>query len=326
MVLTKQLDNDRVLRRLKLSDLRLFHAVVERGGMARAAAHLNISQPAVSKAIAALEQTVGVRLLERHSQGVEPTVYGNALLKGGVAVFDELKQSLQEIGFLADATVGELRIGCTEPLAAGFLAAVIDSVSKQYPRIGFEVVAADPATLIERDLKQRKIELAIAPTSGLNLGADIAVDLLFDDRQVVMTGAQSKLLRRRNLRLADLVHEPWIWPPTNSIIGHAMTEAFQTSGLELPHNRVVTFSVPLCYQLLNCGRFLAMLPISIARLGKGSSVRVLDVGFPTISRPTGIVTLKKRTLSPLTQLFIKKVREFTRSLVRTNRMQIGRGA
>src|SRR5437660_5964432 len=108
---------DRTLRRLKLADLRLLHAVVQWGGMAKAAAHLNISQPAVSKAIAALEHTLGVRLLERHSQGVEPTVYGRALLKGGIAVFDELKQSLKQIEFLADPTAGELRIGCTEPLA-----------------------------------------------------------------------------------------------------------------------------------------------------------------------------------------------------------------
>ena len=102
--------DDRALRRLKLSDLRLFHAVVQRGGMAKAAAHLSISQPAVSKAIAALEHTLGVRLLERHPQGVEPTLFGRALLKGGIAVFDELKQSMKEIEFLADPTAGELRI------------------------------------------------------------------------------------------------------------------------------------------------------------------------------------------------------------------------
>src|SRR5436190_9187594 len=116
--------DDRALRRLKLSDLRLFHAVVQRGGMAKAAAQLNISQPAVSKAIAALEYTLGVRLLERHPQGVEPTVYGRALLKGGMAAFDELEQSVKQIRFLADPTAGELRIGC-EPLASGFMGAVI---------------------------------------------------------------------------------------------------------------------------------------------------------------------------------------------------------
>src|SRR5687767_986202 len=156
--------DDRTLRRLKLSDLRIFHAVVQRGGMARAAMHLNISQPAVSKAIAALEHTLGVRLLERSPQGVEPTMYGLALLKGGIAVFDELKRSVKEIEFLADPTAGELRIGCSEPLAAGFIPTVIDQLSRQYPRVCFYVVTADPVTLMERELRQRKIELAIAPT------------------------------------------------------------------------------------------------------------------------------------------------------------------
>jgi DNA-binding transcriptional LysR family regulator len=308
--------DDRALRRLKLSDLRLFQAAVQRGGMAKAAAHLNISQPAVSKAIAALEHTLGVRLLERHPQGVEVTHFGRALLKGGIAVFDELKQSVKEIEFLADPTAGELRLGCTEPLAAGFLPEVVDIVSQQYPRVRFEVVATDPATLVERELRQRNIELALAPISGLNLIADLAVEILFDDRQVVMAGAQSKWVRRRNLRLADLVDEPWLWPPPASIIGSSIIEAFQASGLELPRAQVLTFSVPLCYQLLSRGRFLAMLPVSMARLGKNLPLKTLNVAFPAIARPTGIITLKKRTLSPLAQLFISTVREVARPLAR----------
>ena len=156
--------DDRTLRRLKLSDLRLFHAVVQWGGMAKAAAHLHISQPAVSKAIATLEQTLGVRLLERHSQGVEPTQFGRALLKGGIAVFDELKQSVKEIAFLADPTAGELRVGCTEPLAAGLVPTVIDRILREHPRVVFHVVTADPATLMERELRARNIDVAIAPT------------------------------------------------------------------------------------------------------------------------------------------------------------------
>ena len=75
--------DDRISSRLKVSDLRLLHAVVQSGGMAKAAAQLNISQPAVSKAIAALERTLGVRLLDRNSRGVEATLYGRALLRRG---------------------------------------------------------------------------------------------------------------------------------------------------------------------------------------------------------------------------------------------------
>jgi DNA-binding transcriptional LysR family regulator len=306
--------NDRTLRRLKFSDLRIFQAVVHRGGMAKAATDLNISQPAVSKAIAALEHTLGVRLLERHAQGVDPTIYGRALLKGGIAVFDELQQSVKEIGFLADATAGELRIGCTEPLAAGFVPEVIATLSARYPRVAFEVVAADPITLMEHELRQRHIELSISPIPGLNIGGDINLEILLNDRQVVMAGAQNKWARRRNLQLADLVDEPWLVPPPDSIIGRSIAEAFRTSGLELPPARVVTFSIPLCYQLLSRGSFLAMLPISMARLGGRMPLKILQVAIPGIDRPTAIMTLKKRTLSPLAQVFIAEIRALARRL------------
>jgi DNA-binding transcriptional LysR family regulator len=307
---------DRTLRRLKLGDLRLFHAVVQWGGMAKAAAHLNISQPAVSKAIAALEHTLGVRLLERHSQGVEPTVYGHALLKGGIAVFDELKQSLKQIEFLADPTAGELRIGCTEPLAAGFVPSVIDRVLRQHPQVVFHVVTADPATLTERELRQRNIDLAITPTSGMISDPNIDAEMLFDDRQVVMAAPQNKWCRRRNIALADVINERWILPPADSIIGASIIEVFRASGLEPPRSHVVTFSVPLCYRLLATGHFFTMLPVSMARLDRGLPLKILDVRFRGIPRPTGIVTLKKRTPSPLAQGFINAVRELAKPLTK----------
>jgi DNA-binding transcriptional LysR family regulator len=308
--------DDRVLHRLKLSDLRLLNAVVQWGGMAKAATHLNISQPAVSKAIATLERTLGVRLLERNPQGVEPTVYGRALLKGGIAVFDELKQSVKQIEFLADPTAGELRIACSEPLAAGFVPTVIDRLSRQHPRISFHVVTADPVTITDRELRQRNIELAVAPTPGLNLGADITAEILFDDRQVVMADAHSKWARRRNMRLADLINEPWLLPPPGSIIGSSILEVFRASGLEPPRHQVVSFSIPLHHHLLASGHFLIMLPVSMARLGKHLHLKILEVGIPGIPRPTGIMTLRKRTLSPLAHVFIDAVRELAKSLAK----------
>src|SRR5271168_3189161 len=108
----------RIGRRLGMRDLHVFVTVVQRGSMAKAARQLNVTQPAVSKAINDLEHTLGVRLLDRRPQGVEPTMYGRALLKRSNAAFDELKQSIRDIEFLADPTSGELRIGCPEALAA----------------------------------------------------------------------------------------------------------------------------------------------------------------------------------------------------------------
>src|ERR1700704_4704774 len=97
---------ERTGRRLKLRDLRILMTVVECGTMGKAAARLAGSQPVVSKAIADLEHALGVRLLDRSRRGVEPTPYGRALIKRGVAIFDEMRQGIEEIEFLSDPTAG----------------------------------------------------------------------------------------------------------------------------------------------------------------------------------------------------------------------------
>src|SRR5436309_9191760 len=104
-------------RRLKWRDLHVFYTVVQHGSMAKAAVQLGVSQPAVSEVIADLEHALGVRLLDRSSHGIDPTMYGNALLKRSIAAFDELKQSIRDIEFLADPTTGELRIACGSAIA-----------------------------------------------------------------------------------------------------------------------------------------------------------------------------------------------------------------
>src|SRR5438874_4771185 len=108
---------DRVAHRLKLRDLRLLDTVVRLRSMAKAARLLNISQPAVSKAISELEHVFGVRLVARNRQGIEPTEFGRALLDCGVAVFDDLRLAVKNIEFLADPTAREVGIGGNHFLA-----------------------------------------------------------------------------------------------------------------------------------------------------------------------------------------------------------------
>src|SRR4051794_12267034 len=117
--------SDRIGRRIKLRDLHILQAVAQQGSMAKAARYLAISQPVISKVISDLEREVGRRLLDRDRHGAEPTIFGAALLKHGQAVFDEFRQSVEEIEYLADPTKGELRLAPHDVIAAGFLPAVI---------------------------------------------------------------------------------------------------------------------------------------------------------------------------------------------------------
>src|ERR1700676_4927104 len=157
--------SDRIERRMKLQDLHVLMTVMQAGSMGRAAQRLNISQPAISRSIAELEHALGVRLLDRHRQGVEPTEYGRALLDCGVAVFDDLRQGVKNIEFLADPAAGEVRIGCNPSVAAGFASAVIDRLSRRYPRIVFHVMAAETERL-HRELSERNVDLLIARRFG----------------------------------------------------------------------------------------------------------------------------------------------------------------
>ena len=104
-------DEGYIGRRIRLRDLFVFFTVTQRGSMAKAAAELGITQPAVSRVIAQLEHALGARLLDRGSQGVEATMFGRALLKRSGVAFDELKQAIRDIEFLANPNVGEVRIG-----------------------------------------------------------------------------------------------------------------------------------------------------------------------------------------------------------------------
>jgi DNA-binding transcriptional LysR family regulator len=168
--------NDRVMRRIKMGDLRMLLAVAQWGSMSKAAAHLNITQSAVSKALTELEHTLGVRLLDRNPQGVEPTSYGRALLNRGVAIFDELQQGVKDIQFLADPAGGEVRIGIGPPLA-GLLSGVVERLAPRYPKMAFRVVERDMTALLHSDLRGRMIDVVLGwiplPIDEETFNADI---------------------------------------------------------------------------------------------------------------------------------------------------------
>ena len=182
--------SERIGRRMKLHDLHILMAVAQAGSMSKAAALLNTTQPAISRSIAELERTIGVRLLDRKPLGVEPTEYGRALLDGGAAVFDDLRQAVKNIEFLADPAAGEVRVGSPAPIAASFVSAVVDRLSRHYPRMVFQVVATDE-DILRRELSGRNIDLLIARKVGPLSDESFGFEALYDDSFVVVAGAKN---------------------------------------------------------------------------------------------------------------------------------------
>ena len=301
--------SDRVGSRLKLRDLHVFMAVANAGTMGRAAAHLAVSQPVISKAIADLEHTLGVRLFDRSRRGVELTDHGRSLRNSGIAVFDELWQSVARLEALTDPTAGEVRIGATEPLATGLLSAGLNRMAIRYPRMKFHVVQADRNVLRTRDLPARRVDFAIAHILEPIGGDEFAVEELFKDSWVVLVGRTSKWARRPNVRLADLVSERWILPPPGEVLA-PLHQAFDVARLKRPRADVMTTSVHIHINLLATGNFVTAMPRSTFGWGMDRlPFKVLPIDMPTTFGPVEIITLKGRTLSPAAKLLIDCLRE-----------------
>jgi len=230
-------------------------------------------------------------------------------------VFDEVRQRLREIEFLSDPTVGELRIGTNSVQLA---AAVIDRCVRQYPRMVFHLVESGSFSLLYRDLRARDIDLVLGrvPVTAI-AEADIDSQVLGEEASLVVAGAQNPWTKRRKIRLAELVDEPWIATPADSWAGSLHREIFRASGLEFPRASIVSLSIQLATTLLTAGPFLALLPRSLLWFGgKGLQLKALAVGLPPQPRSLAILTLKNRTLSPVATIFTKAAQSVVQSIAR----------
>lgn len=282
--------------------------------MHKAAKRLRTSQPAISRSIADLEHSVGVRLLERSPRGIEPTPYGRVLIKRGVAAFDEFRQGVKDIKFLADPSIGELRIGCSDAMAAGPVLAVIEQLTRQHPRLVFHVETGAAGTLL-RKLTERSVELVITRATGTVADEQTSVGGLFEDNVVMAAGVHSRWARRRRIKLDELVNEPWALPPEGSAVGAIILEAFRARGLAPPAATVVAESAILRSKLLATGRFLTVIPeFSLTLPGRDPSLKALPVELPGARRTMRIISLRNRSLSPLAELFIDSMRALAKPL------------
>jgi len=299
---------------MKLQDLHVLMTVVQAGSMGKAAALLNTGQSAISRSIADLEHALGVRLLDRHHQGVAPTEFGLAFLECGAAVFDDLRQGLKNIEFLADPGAGEVRIGCSPILAEIFVSAVMKQLLRRYPRIVFHLVTSDDTHMLHRALSDRNVDLLIARRVSLFTDEKLGFEILYDAPFVVVAGARNPWVRRRRIALAELVNEQWVMPPPEGVLGPAYLEVFRASGLDYPRTTVFAALPRVRLNLLETGRLLTIVPISVLRLSKQPAIKVLPVTIQCPGVPVGVVTLKSRTLSPVAKLFIDDARHVAKPL------------
>lgn len=307
---------DRIGRRIRLRDLHVLMAVAECGSMSKASARLAISHPVVSKTVSDLEHSLGVRLFDRHAQGVELTTYGKALLSCGANVFDEMRQGLKQIEFLVNPDAGDLRIGCPEIELAGICPAIVEQFLEKYPRIRLQINHANTSMLQFHELRSRNVDLLIGRARPAILEDDLEFENLLDDRLVAVAGRGSPWVGSAKLELAELIDEPWVLPPYDSVPGPFIIEIFRANSLLPPRATVATLSAQLTITLIATGKFLGLLPHGVVHsTGVQAGLTTLPVSIPEHRIAVDIITIRNRTLSPQAKLFIACAREVAKTVV-----------
>jgi DNA-binding transcriptional LysR family regulator len=307
---------DRLTRagsRIKLRDLRVLIAIADSGSMAKAATKLGISHPAISKTISDIEATLGVRLLDRGSQGTELTAHGEVLRRCGINIFDEMQQGLRSLDHLSDPNSGEVRLGCTDIILNSLVPPIVRSFAREYPGVQLDVKLANPGEHQVQQLRERQIDLLITRATAPQ--DDFNYEALFEEPFVFVVGNKSSFGRNRRTTLKDIIDCKWVLPPYDSAPGALVAAVFEANRLSPPRPAVKTIAIQLTVSLIASGEFVGILPRSVAELSAHqAALRILPTksSGPRISAE--IVCLKNRTLSPAVSAFMDCARRVTKSL------------
>lgn len=297
----------RLARRLRLRDLHTLLVVLDCGSMAKAAGVLALTQPAVSKAMQEMEMELGVPLLERDARGVRPTVFGEAMAARARVMVDELGQGARDLAHLADSNVGEVRIGTTEPMTFT-VAEAIRLVARDRPRITFEVEISDTGSLLA-DLRARRLDAVVTRYGFGAADDDLDAAWLFRVPLVAVADRRNPLLRRKALRLADVMAEPWTLSPPETFLGRLVAAAFRQEGLPLPPAAVTSVSIAMRLSLIAGGRYLSMLPRTMLHQPTNAPwLRALDVTVEDSEGAIAALTLKRRWMPGPVGLFLEAVK------------------
>lgn len=303
----------RLPRHLKISELRVFVAVLEHRSFRKAAAVLHLTQPAVTKAIAGLEDTLGVKLFDRLAYGVEPTVHAHAFAPRAIAVFDELRRAAQELTWVTNGDKGSLRVGIVPMPAIPFLPLAIKRLTEARPNIFVSVVEAREAALLDA-LRRRDIELAILRLSLVEPGDDMQVAPLFEERLCVLAGKDHRLAGRSDLTWPELLRERWVLPPADcDFFGHVL-RTLSSLDMEMPQHLVEAYSIQIQFAMvLHAGLLgFGMRSQIMFAPGKDSIVR-LPFELPGKSTAVAAVSLRSHETSPLAAQLVEHIRALAAS-------------
>ncbi|HEV2272269.1 MAG TPA: LysR family transcriptional regulator [Steroidobacteraceae bacterium] len=300
---------------LKTHQLAFLVHLDEERRLARAAAAAGLTQPAASKLLRQIEESLEVKLFERHARGVAPTSYGEILVRHARSVLSEIGLAREELAALKAGRTGKAAVGTIMEPGANLLPTAIATLKQRYPGTLVHV-EMDASRLLVQRLLQGHLDMVVARLLDAESAEELAYEpLALDEPHAVIASARHPLAGRAHLRLEELIEQPWIMPPPGSLVREKLAAMFLHQGLPQPGDIVETSSLPMITALLEQGRMIVALPeVSVASYCKAGILAVLMTDLPVGVGGYGLVTRRNRELSTGARLMLNTLREVAEKL------------
>lgn len=296
--MTSPVIDTRLASRLKTRQLILLMHLDDRRSILRAAEAANMTQPAASKLLAELEDTLGVALFVRHARGVEPTWYGEVLLRHARNALMELRQAQDEIADLKAGLTGHALIGTVVTSATSLVPMAVAELKARSPRI-LVYIEMDFSEVLVRQLLAGKLDIVVARIYHAEGLAKLNFEAFGEEPHAMYAHADHPLVRKRVLRLHDLVGQTWVLPPRGNVLRDRLTVLFLEQRLDLPMQVVETASLPVIISLLQMSEMVSVLPSEVVRPYCESGVlKKLPIKLDLRLGEAGIITRRDQELSP----------------------------
>lgn len=300
--------------RLKTRQLLLLLHLYEQRSVLRAAEAASMTQPAASKLLAEMEDLLGVKLFERHARGVEPTWYGQVLVRRARAAMSEIGRAQEEIAALRSGRMGQASIGTVVNPGTTLVPQAIAEVKREFPDILIRVEMDYSRHLVAK-LLDGQLDIVIGRIMGPEGAGELDFEPLADEPHSVIARAGHPLANRGTLQHVDLVRYGWVLPPADSVLRARLDSMFLEHGVQAPMNAIETSSLPVTTNLLRGSDLLTALPVdSVAPLIQAKLLTVLPIDLGVRMESFGIILRRDYVLPPGAERILQALRSTARRL------------
>ncbi|MCE3264344.1 MAG: LysR family transcriptional regulator [Pseudoduganella sp.] len=294
--------------RLKTRQLLLLIAIDEERNIHRAAEVLCMTQPAASKQLKGLEDMLGISLFERLPRGMEPTIYGESMIRHARVALTSLARAHEDIVALRAGLAGKVDVGSIMTPALRLLPRAITRIKERAPQLRIGVQIGSSNELLER-LERGTFDFLLARMTRPHDNAELQYEELAPEPVVVVARAGHPLAARSRLTLQELAMSPWIMPPPGSILRQRFDQLFHNAGLEPPGDVVDTSEIVLITSMLQMSDALNVMSADVAlRYQELGLLAILPLELDCRMDAFGIIRRRERNLSPGAELLLQAIR------------------